>query len=275
MLLVAALVITAAMAGCDFGDVPEPSLTVNRANWVQMMIAQDMSMGALSEYELDGIVAEDGGGYITRITVTGRRGTGSQQVVMDTVLGTDIVRNPPAGGNVNSGDIPQVVLCFQFRIGWTDTMVPPPVQQKCPESASKWPSLAAEQAATIDSAQGLAAIVATPQLTVPGDRGAALKLLERFGTHALKFDVRQGVPLEPYKAELGHALRGLSFASGSGVAAVAMPVVGGGCVYETFTRSDLPRGSNLAWAAPLDAPCTGVAALAASGPLSYNPGAGG
>jgi hypothetical protein len=54
-----------------------------------------------------------------------------------------------------------------------------------------------------------------------------------------------------------------------------MPVLGGGCVYEIFTPGDPPGGANPVWPAPLDDPCTGAVALAISGPLSYNPQAGG
>jgi hypothetical protein len=272
----AALVLTTATAGCIATDGPDPSLTVNRANWVQTSIVQDMSIGVLGEDELIGIVADDGGGYVTRFTITGKRGTSSQRIVMDTVLGTSIVRDPPAGGEVNSGgNSPQVVLCFQFTIGWTDTMVSPPVQEKCPESASNRPTLAAEEADKIQAAENLAVIVDTPQLTVPSGRAAAVTLLARQGAHALKLLAGEGIPQQPGAAALAYALHRLSFASGSGVVAVAMPALGGGCVYETFTRGDSRWGVNPAWSAPLDAPCTGAAALAMSGPLSYNPQAGG
>jgi hypothetical protein len=256
-------------------DAPDPSLTSNRATWVQTSIAQDMSIGALSEDALIGIVSDDGGGYVTRLAVSGPRGTFRQAIVMDTVLGTSIVRDRPAGEEVNSGDVQQVVLCFRFTIGWTDTMVTPPIREKCPESVPDRPALAAGEADKIQAAANLVAVVDTPQLTVPNGHRAAVKLLARDGAHALKVMAREGIPRQPGARNLAYALRRLSFASGNGVGAAAMPVLGGGCVYETFTHGDPPAAANPAWPAPLDAPCTGLAALAISGPLSYNPGAGG
>jgi len=263
----------AAAAGC-MANAPDPSLTINRANWVQTSIAADMSVAPLGEVGLIDIVADDGGGYVTRITITGQRGTFSQRIVMDTVLGTSVLRDGPAGVDVNSGDVPQVVLCFQFTIGWVDTMVPPPVQESCPESASSRPLLAVEEADRIQAAANLAAVVSTPRSTVPSGRQDAVKLLQSHGTYALKVLASEGVP-QRAAPDLAYALNRLSFAARDGVAAVAMPVLGGGCVYETFTHSDIPGGADPAWPAPLDAPCAGVAALAMSGPLSFNPQAGG
>jgi hypothetical protein len=135
----------AAAAGCA-ADVPDPSLTVNRAILVQTSIARDMSIVALGEAGLIGIVADDGGGHVTRITITGKRGTFRQWIVMETALGTSMVRDPPDGAELNSANAPQVVLCFQFTIGWVDTMVRPPVQERCPESAGGRASLAVAQA---------------------------------------------------------------------------------------------------------------------------------
>lgn len=232
-------------------------------------------MGTLSENELIGIVSDDGGGYVTRITISGLRGTFRQRIIMHTVLGTSIVRDRPAGEEVNGGDVQQVVLCYRFTIGLTDTMVPPPIREKCPESVPDGPALAAREADEIQAAADLVAIVDTPQLTVPDGHRAAIKLLARDGAHALKVMAREGIPRRPGARNLAYALRRLSFASGDGIGAAAMPVLGGGCVYETFTRGDPPATANPAWPAPLDAPCTGLAALAISGPLSYNPGAGG
>jgi hypothetical protein len=268
-----AIVLAAAAAGC-MADGPDPSLTINRATWVQTSIAQDMSIGALSEAELIGIVADEGGGYVTRLTITGKPGTPRERIVMDTVLGTSVVRDPPSDEGVNSGDVPQVVLCFQFTIGWVDTMVPPPVQQSCPESAGNRALLAVEEADKIQAAANMVPVVGTPPGAVPNGRTAAVKLLESHGAYAFKVLASEGLR-QPGAADLSYALRRLSFASGDGVTAVAMPVLGGGCVYEIFTPGDPPGGANPVWPAPLDDPCTGAAALAISGPLSYNPQAGG
>jgi hypothetical protein len=193
---------------------------------------------------------------------------------MDTVLGTSAVRDRPAGVDVNSGDVPQVVLCFQFTVGWVGTMVPPPVQESCPESASSRPLLAVEEADRIQAAANLAAVVSTPRSTVPSGRQDAVKLLQSHGTYALKVLAGEGVP-QRAAPDLAYSLNRLSFASRDGVAAVAMPVFGGGCVYETFTRGHSPGGTNPAWPAPLDGPCVGAAALVMSGPLSADPHAGG
>jgi hypothetical protein len=272
----AAVALTATVAGCVTVRGPDSALTVNRARWVQMSIGQDMSVGALGAADLTGIVADDGGGYVTRITITGRRGTFRQRIVMDVVLGTSVVRNPPEGGAVNSGaNVAQVVLCFQFTIGWVDTMVPRPVQKSCPESAVHGPALAAGEAGKIQAAANLAAVVGTPRSAVPGSRAAAVTLLKRRGTYALKVLANEGAGQPVTAAGLAGTLGRLSFATGDGLAAVAIPVPGGGCVYESFTRGDPPGGANQVWPAPLDNPCTAAAALALSGPLSYDPQAGG
>jgi hypothetical protein len=54
-----AIVLTAAAAGC-IATAPDPSLTINRANWVQTSIAADMSIAPLGEVGLIDIVADDG-----------------------------------------------------------------------------------------------------------------------------------------------------------------------------------------------------------------------
>jgi hypothetical protein len=47
---------------------------------------------------LIGIVNDDGGGYVTLITISGPRGTSRQRTTADTVLGTGLVQNPPRDG---------------------------------------------------------------------------------------------------------------------------------------------------------------------------------
>ena len=242
------------------------ALTVNRANWVAMEIPAAMSMGALTEASLIRLVNEDGGGYVTLITISGPRGTSRQRTTIDAVLGTSVVRNPPQGGNVNGGQDVPVVMCFQFTVGWADTKVSPPVRRNCPEAGTATigtgASAAADAgAAEINSAQNLAATIDVPPGVVPGSRTDALKVLDSgpAASHGLV-----------------SALRRMSYAGKSGIAAAAVPDSGGGCVYISFTRDGIAtRTRAQAWAAPLDAPCTGAGALAASGTISYNPAAGG
>lgn len=64
------------------------------------------------------------------------------------------------------------------------------------------------------------------------------------------------------------------FAAGHGRAAVTLRLRAGGCIY--LSLPDNPPGEGLPgpWLSPLLAPCTGTAALAASGWISNNPAAG-
>lgn len=62
----------------------------------------------------------------------------------------------------------------------------------------------------------------------------AVKLLQSHGTYAPKVLASEGVP-QRAAPDLAYALDRLSFASRDGVAAVAMPVLGGGRAYETLT----------------------------------------
>lgn len=277
MVAVPAVTVTGCVSAESWGGhlSSDPALDVNRANWVQESIAHGMSLGALTEASLVAIVSDDGGGYIRRITFTGQRGTFGQQITMDTVLGSSAVRNYPPTGIVNSPDGQDPVECFAFTIGWTDTTVDPPVREDCPQTALGSPQvLADKEADEVNSAAGLATVLTISAIPVPATRSDALSLLAPARAYALKV-LSPSAGQNDASDEWNYATEHLSFASGKAFAAAAMPVLGGGCVYVTFGQDSNPGETVPAWPAPLDAPCTGSAALAASGSITDNPREGG
>lgn len=277
--LVAVLAVT--VTGCVSAESwgghlsSDPALDVNRANWVQESIAHDMSLGALTEASLVRIVSEDGGGYVRQITFTGQRGTFGQQITMDAVLGSTAVHNSPPTGIVNSPDGQDPVECFTFTIGWTDATVDPPVRADCPQTALGSPRVLADrEAGEVNSAADLATVLTISAAPVPATRSDALSLLAPARAYALKA-LSPTLGQDDASHEWDYVTEHLSFASGKALAAAAMPVLGGGCVYVTFDQDSKPGMSVPAWPAPLDALCTGSAALAASGAITDNPQAGG
>jgi hypothetical protein len=249
----------------------DPALDVNRANWVRESIARDMALGALTEQSLVQIVSDNGGGYIRRVTFTGQRGTFSQRITMDTVLGTSPVHNPPSTGTVNSPDGQDPIECFTFTIGWADTAANLPVREDCPETAlGSPPTMADKEAGQVNSAGNLAATLTISASPVPATRRDALGRLAQARAYALKM-LSPSLGQPAASREWDYATRHLSFSSGKAVAAAAMPVPGGGCVYVTFGQDSNPGETVAAWPAPLDAPCIGPVALAASGPITDNP----
>ena len=246
----------------------DPALDVNRANWVGESIARDMSFGALTEQSLIQIVSDNGGGYVKGITFTGQRGASGQRITLDTVLGTTPVRNPPSTGTVNSPDGQDPIECFTFTIGWADTTVNPPVRETCPETAlGSSSALADREAGQVDSAGNLAAALAISATPVPATRRDALGRLARAKAYALKV-LSPSLGQDKASREWDYATTHVSFSPGKALSAVAMPVPGGGCVYVTFAQGGNPGENAAAWPAPLDAPCAGPAALAASGPVT-------
>jgi hypothetical protein len=271
-----AAILAAAVTGCTGGHLAQdPALDANRASWVQTSIIRSMSLGAMTEEALTQIVFDDGGGYVTRIQFTGQRGTSSQQTIMDTVLGIGPVHNPPPGETVNSPDGRDPIACYQFTIGWTDTAVPRPVREGCPEANVSWQQTQADtEADKINSAAGMAAAIAIPAAAVPGTRRGALNMLQGSHAYALKL-LGQVFGRNGASDRWTYALEHQSFAPGRDLAATALPVLGGGCVYVSFIKGEDSHETDPAWSAPLEGPCTGAAALAASGPISYDPRAGG
>ena len=253
----------------------DPALDVNRANWVRESIAHDMALGALTEQSLVRIVSDNGGGYVMRITFAGQRGTFvSQRITMDTVLGTSPVRNPPptrtvdGPDGVDSPDGQNPIECFAFTIGQADTMAHPPAREACPETALGSPSgLADREAGQVNSAGNLAAVLTISATPVPATRRDALARLARARAHALQVlspSLGQGNASREWDYAMGH----LSFSAGKALAAAAMPVPGGGCVYVTFGPGGNPGENVIAWPAPLAAACTGPSAVEASGPIT-------
>jgi hypothetical protein len=273
---VAVAVMGCAAAGSWGGHLSaDPALDANRANWVQDSIARAMSLGALTEQSLIQIVSDNGGGYVTRITVSGPRGASGQQLTMDTVLGSYPVRSAPASGTVNSPDGQDPIECFTFTIGWQDTEVAPPVRKDCQETALGSPStLATREASRVGAAANLASVLAVPATPVPAIRQNALGRLAVGRANALNA-LSPSLGQAKASQEWTYATDHLSFASAKGAAAVALPVPGGGCVYLAFGPDSGAGGPVPAWPAPVAAPCTGAAALAASGPVTSDPQGGG
>jgi hypothetical protein len=251
----------------------DPALDANRANWVQDAIASAMSLSALTEQGVIQIVWDNGGGYVKRIMVSGPRGMYGQQLTIDTVLGTSPVHTTPPSGTVNSPDGQNPVECFTFTIGWQDA-VAPPVRKDCPETAlGSAPVLATAEAVRVYSAANLASVLAVPAAPLPATRHDVLSTLAAARAIVIKA-LSPSMGQKKASQEWNYATDHLSFASATGAAA-ALPVPGGGCVYLAFGPHSAPGGPVAAWPAPVAAPCTGAAALAAAGPVTSDPQGGG
>lgn len=267
-------VAVALLTGCGSAVASMPSASnpssasdlsgTGRASAVVNEMALMMSRGALTEASLVSYVITSGGGYVTDIRTSGKAGTLGYRITMDTVLGTSVVRPPdaPPIDEVYPRGTPVALACYRFIAGWYDTIVSGPYRIQCRQMQAA--SLA--QASRVADAWLIAQVLIPPP-AVPDTRRAAIRLIEQ------KWKISDQQTIQATRL-----LTRLSFASGSGLAAGAVPMSDGGCIYVSFGAGDTALARPLfsdAWPAPADARCTAAAALAASGPLSYNPADGG
>jgi hypothetical protein len=173
----------------------------------------------------------------------------------------------PGGLGKPVAEIP-AVLCYRFTVGYYSYQVWQ-ADEQCPRSrpgaAGGFAATATSEASRIWSAQN--AIFKLPRsalaqvLAAPGSLAQARHLL------GLDRHARRVAGVLPLGAS--------EFAAGHGVAALALRLRAGGCIY--LGLPDNPHGGGWPgpWLSPVQAPCTGAAALAASGWISNNPTAGG
>jgi hypothetical protein len=259
--VLAAATVTA-VTGCA-SSVESPAQVRKQASQVSLMISSAMGTDPLTEAGLIQIVESDGGGYVTAITRSGRAGTATERTVVHAVLGTSIVSaTGSSGGPERPVDGTPAVLCYRFTVGYYQYQVGQ-AQQPCPPSGSA--GAATAQASRVQSASN--AIARLPPaarasvVTAPASLSQAAHLL------GLDRHARHMAGILPLTAR--------AFAAGPGRAALALRLRAGGCVY--LSLPDNPDGGGLPgpWQSPVQAPCTGAAALAASGWISNNPNAGG
>jgi hypothetical protein len=263
--VLAAAAVTA-MAGC-MTDAETPAQVHKQASMVSLMIGNEMGTGQLTEADLIQIVEGNGGGYVTAITRSGRAGTASERTIVHAVLGTSNVSGSGSPGGLGKPvtAIP-AVLCYRFTIGHYPYQVWQ-AGEPCPRpgAAGGFAATATAEASRIWSAQN--AVAKLPRAALAQVRAAPVSLSQARRVLGLDRHARQAAGVLPLTAS--------EFAAGHGRAGVALRLRAGGCIY--LSLPDNPHGGGLPgpWLSPVLAPCTGAAALAASGWISNNPAAGG
>jgi hypothetical protein len=265
---VAAVAVVIAMSGCLTDPQAEtPAQVRKQAGMVSLMISSAMGTGQLTEADLIQIVEGNGGGYVAAITRSGRAGTASARTTVHAVLGTNDVsgNGSPDGLGQPVADTP-AVLCYRFTVGYYPYQVWQ-ADEACPRpgAAGGLAATATAEAHRVWSAQN--AIVKLPQPALTQIRAVPVSLSQAQHLLGLDRHARQAAGILPLTAS--------AFAAGHGRAALALRLRAGGCIY--LGLPDNPDGGGLPgpWLGPVLAPCTGAAALAASGWISINPAAGG
>jgi hypothetical protein len=264
---VLAAVTVTAVAGCMTGAEP-PAHVRHQAGQVSLMISNAMGTGQLTEAGLIQIVESAGGGYVTAITRSGRAGTANQRTLIHAVLGTSIVAaagpddglGKPVGGTLT-------VLCYRFTVGYYPYQVRQ-AQEPCPRprpgAAGGFAATATAQAGQVWSAQN--ALYRLPPAARAQVSIAPVSLSRAAHLLGLDRHSRQAAGILPLTAS--------QFTTGHGRAALALRLRAGGCIYLSLPDNPHAGGLPGPWLSPVRAPCTGAAALAASGWISNNPAAG-
>jgi hypothetical protein len=264
--LAAAVVI--AIPGCMTDVSAEtPAQVRAQAGMVSLMIGNAMGTGQLTEAGLIQIVEGNGGGYVTAITRAGQARTASERTTVHAVLGITIVSGHGSYEGIGKlvKGIP-AVLCYRFTAGYYPYQVWR-AQEPCPRpgAAGGFAATATAEASRAWSAQN--AIAKLPRAALAQVRAAPVSLAQARHLLGLDRQARQAAGILPLTAS--------AFAASHGRAALALRLRAGGCIY--LSVPDNPDGGGLPgpWLSPALAPCTGAAALAASGYISNNPAAGG
>lgn len=265
-----AVLAVAGVSGCMITGSGESSAQVHKqASLVSTVIGNSMGMGRITEAGLIQIVESDGGGYVTAITRSGQAGTPGERTTVHAVLWTStLVQKGPIDEMGPVSDT-AAVLCYRFTVGYYPYQVWQ-AQEPCPPSRPAAPggfaTTAAAEASRIQAAED--AIAELPEAARARVRAAPGSLSQAARLLGLDRRTRRVTRLVlPVTAG--------EFAAGRGRAALALRLRTGGCVY--LSLPDDPEGGGLPgpWLSPVHAPCTGAAALAASGWLSVNPTLGG
>lgn len=173
------------------------------------------------------------------------------------------------GPNDDMGPVSGAVLCYRFTVGYYSYQVWQ-TQEPCPRSQPSVPGGFATTATAEDSRVQAAenAISELPPPALAQIQAAPASLSQ--AAHLLDLDRHAHwvarILILPITAS--------EFTVGHGRAALALRLRAGGCVY--LSLPDNPDGGLPGpWLSPVHAPCTGAAALAASGWTSVNPTLGG
>lgn len=259
----------AAVPGC-VTDAGLAAPVAQQAHMVSLMLGSAMGTGPLTEAGLIYIVETNGGGYVTAIARSGRAGTASERTTVYAVLGTSTVE--PGGTAVGVGSPVTgariAVLCYRFTVGYYPYQVWQ-AQQPCPQPRPGTPGGYAEvaraQASQVYSAQS--ALAELPRPALARVRTAPVSLSQARHLLGLNWQARRRAGILPLTAT--------GFATGRGRAALALRLRHGGCVYLSVPDDPASAGLPGPWLSPVHAPCTGAAALAASGWISVDPARGG
>jgi hypothetical protein len=160
------------------------------------------------------------------------------------------------------------VLCYRFTVGYYPYQVwqaNEPCPRPRPGATGGFAATATAEASRTWSAQNAMARLPRPALTEI--RAAPVSLSQAQHLLGLDRHARRVAGILPLTTS--------AFAAGHGRAALSLRLRSGGCIY--LSLPDNPQGGGLPgpWLSPVLAPCTGAAALAASGWISNNPAAGG
>lgn len=257
-----------ALPGC-MTSAESPSQVRNQAGRAALMISSQMGASRLTEASLIQIIEGSGGGYVTTIIRSGRAGTASERTIVHAVLGTSIV----AGGGGSSGlgkpvDGTPSIRCYRFTVGYYAYQVWQ-AQEPCPRpghaSAGGFAAMAAAEASRVRSAQD--ALSKLPPSAQAAINTAPVSPSQAAHVLGLDRHTSRIAGILPITAG--------QFAFGHGRAGVALPLRAGGCIYLGLPDDPAANGLPGPWLGPVAAPCTGAAALAASGWISSDPTAGG
>ena len=247
-------------------------ITAQRAQYVTTMLSNSYTAGPETESGIMSVITGYGGGYVTDASLSGAPGP-KQTLTLAVVLGGGKVLNGMQGEtDMNSSGI----ACFTYTVGYYD-YTGSENKATCPSSLTT-PSADATAARQIaEEATSAHYDTQTPSNSIPSTLAAA----------------KQAIGLgSPESATATAGLTAADFATGTDAvqhkpdAALALPQVGGGCIYVVYrwirksragggTSGSADTATANSWAAPTDAACTGAAALGAGAFLTVDRYAGG
>jgi hypothetical protein len=246
-------------------------VTVQRAEYVAMMLSNTYASGPETESGFMSVIAGYGGGYVTDASLSGIPGP-TQKLTLTVVLGGGSVLDSMQG-ETDMG--PAGIACFTFTAGYYGGVTK--AQVACPSSLT---SAVADATATQQISEEVDAVrydITIGSKSIPTTQAEAEQLV--------------GL-VSPADSSAAAGLPAANFATGTDSvqdkpdAALALPQSGGGCIYVEYRwiQSSWVGGGTAgtsdspvmrAWAAPTDDECTGAAALGASAFLTYDHDAGG
>ncbi|MGF1426478.1 hypothetical protein [Kitasatospora sp. LaBMicrA B282] len=284
------------LTACAEGLPMKPAgakVTEARASAVELMLGNARTGGALTQTTLMAVIIKYGGGFVTSVSASGTPGTVDSELQLDAVLGPGTVRSTVQGETILG---PAAMRCYRFTAGYQDPAAGYRAI-KCPAGlgADQAARLAARQWAVQEVAsrygmggQGVAralpqTVEQAEQLLGVGPTGQYPAVLPPSTASALPQPrVTSTVTASPVPTATAspQPLTASAFAESAGLAALAVPQPDGGCVFVRFAPepADEPHPGGLdtnGWAAPVDAACTGSAALATAGYATMDPNAGG